>query len=122
MLRSLGASPSDADLKLRPSIPFSDFKVSRLPFLLIFILLRTRTNSKSIVCFFFNVTHYTDYYILHAESVFMSALSVSAAHPFLLAPSMALSIPLLLDLGVFDLSDSEGAGRFSVDFLFVSWD
>lgn len=52
----------------------------------------------------------------------MSAFSVSAAHPFLLAPSMALSIPLLLDLGVFDLSDSEGADRFSVDFLSVSWD
>lgn len=52
----------------------------------------------------------------------MSAFSVSTAHPFLLAPSMALSIALLLDLGVFDLSDSEGADRFSVDFLSVSWD
>lgn len=121
MLRSLCASPSDADLKLRPSIPFSDFKVSRLPFLLIFILLGTHANSKNIV-FFFNVTHYKDHYILHAGSVFMSAFSVSAAHPFLLAPSMALSIPLLLDLGVFDLSDSEGADRFSVDFLSMSSD
>lgn len=108
MLRSLCASPSDADLKLRPSIPFSDFKVSRLPFLLIFILLRTHTNSKSI------------HLVVSISLKLTSAFSVSAAHPFLLAPSMALSIPLLLDLGVFDLSDSEGADRFSVDFLSVS--
>lgn len=43
-------------------------------------------------------------------------------YPFLLTPSTALSIALLLDLGVSGLSDSEGANRFSVDFESVACD
>lgn len=44
------------------------------------------------------------------------------AYPFLLAPSTALNIALLLDLGVSGLSDWAGADRFSVDFLSVACD
>lgn len=48
--------------------------------------------------------------------------SSSTSYPFLLAPSITLSIAFLLDLGVLGLSDSEGADRVSVDFLSVTCD
>ncbi len=44
-LRMLWASPSKADLRLALSTPFSGFKLGRLPFLSIFILLHTHTHT-----------------------------------------------------------------------------
>lgn len=49
-------------------------------------------------------------------------INISTSYPFLLAPSIMLRTALLLDLGVSDLSDSEGADRFSVDLLSAACD
>lgn len=60
--------------------------------------------------------------VLHSEHHQFFHVLCLPTYPFLRTPSTALRIPLLLDLEVVDLSDSEGVQRFSVDFFSVSSD